>query len=377
MRRLNVAVVFGTRPEAIKLAPLIRLMEVDPDVDPVIVNTGQHKELVDDVCDFFGIKVNVNLDIMIANQSLADVTSVVILKFSEFLKRNDFDIVIVQGDTTSVYGVSLSCFYHDTPVAHVEAGLRTDNIRSPFPEEFNRRSVTALARFHFAPTNESSANLLSEGICSEDICVSGNTSIDAILQAVEVIKTNAHATLASNNRRQVLITCHRRENFGFGVSEIVKAVNALAVACPDIDFVWVLHPNPNIKGVVELDLVCRDNVSVMPPVGYDKFVELLAKSWIVLSDSGGVQEEATAISVPVLVTRAETERPEALKIGANVIVGANAEAICSHVLMLCRSPEIVDRMRAAGCPYGDGNASRVILQFLKKKLLAERLDRDR
>lgn len=376
MRRFKVAVVFGTRPEAIKLAPLIRLMDADPSLDLVIVNTGQHKELVDDVCNFFDIAVSVNLNIMVPKQSLAEVTSAVVLKFSEFLKKNDLDIVIVQGDTTSVYGVALSCFYHEIPVAHVEAGLRTDNIRSPFPEEFNRRSVTAVARFHFAPTHESSANLLSEGVCSEDICVSGNTSIDAVMQAIEIMKTNAHTRLEASNRRKVLITCHRRENFGFGVSEIVKAVNILSAENPSIDFVWVLHPNPNIKRVIELDLVYRQNVSVIPPVGYDKFVELLAAAWIVLSDSGGVQEEATAIGVPVLVTRSETERPEAVEIGANVIVGANADAICNEVLKLSRNPEIVDRMRKAGCPYGDGQASRVILQFLKKKLLNEKLDRD-
>lgn len=364
----RVAVLMGTRPEAIKLAPVIAALGADDRLEPVVINTGQHRELIDQVISLFGLRVDRDLAVMRPDQSLASLTSRLLTALDETLVALDPKLVLVQGDTTTVLTGALASFYRRVPVGHVEAGLRTGDLASPFPEEGNRRLTTPLAALHFAPTEASRANLLREGIDTKTVHVTGNTVIDALQmerhrQEDPAAGEALRATLCEQGgpdlfeRPMVLVTGHRRENFGEGFAQICTAIETLATRHPDTLFVYPVHLNPNVKGVVHERLGALENVRLLPPQPYSEFVALLAACRVVLTDSGGVQEEAPSLGKPVLVMRDTTERPEGVDAGTVRLVGPVSEAIVSGVSELLTDEAAYRAMAEAVNPYGDGRAA--------------------
>ena len=373
--------VFGTRPEAIKMAPLVKEIEKHPDqFQTIVCVTGQHREMLDQVLDLFEIVPSYDLNIMKQGQDLYDVTSRVLLGMRDVLKEVHPDIVLVHGDTTTSTAAALAAFYQQIPVGHVEAGLRTHNIYSPWPEEMNRLITGRIATYNFAPTALSKSNLLKENVNEEQIIVTGNTVIDALYMVVDKVKNDIK--LSSNlkvllenagynvgrleqGRKLVLITGHRRENFGDGFINICKAIKTLTEKYPEVDFVYPMHLNPNVrKPIHEVfgeDLSNLSNMFFIEPLEYLSFVYLMEKSTIVLTDSGGIQEEAPGLGKPVLVMRDTTERPEALDAGTVKLVGTNYERILNEVSALIDDKEYYDKMSKAVNPYGDGLAcSRIV-----------------
>lgn len=383
----KILLVFGTRPEAIKMAPLVKEFQKYPDKFNVeVCVTAQHRQMLDQVVNLFEIKPDYDLDIMKQGQDLYDVTSRVLLGMRDVLKESNPDVVLVHGDTTTSSAAALAAFYQQIPVGHIEAGLRTHNIYSPWPEEMNRLITGRIATYNFAPTQLSQENLLSENVNKESIIVTGNTVIDALYWVVNKIK-NTPALLndlkeilcnagydvsrLDNGRRLVLITGHRRENFGDGFISICQAIKTLKEKFPDVDFVYPMHLNPNVrKPIHEVfgdSLDGFDNLFFIEPLEYLSFVFLMEKASIVLTDSGGIQEEAPGLGKPVLVMRDTTERPEALKAGTVKLVGTDYERIVNEVSRLLTSPEIYEEMSHAVNPYGDGNAcSRIVNFFIEK-----------
>lgn len=371
----KIAVFIGTRPEAIKMAPIIKELQKSEKLEPLVVSTGQHREMLKQVVDIFDIPIDFELDIMVPNQTLAGLSARLLSKIDTFLDNESPDFALVQGDTTTVLMASLCCFYRKIPVGHVEAGLRTGNMASPFPEEANRKLVSPLASIHFAPTSISQQNLLKEGILKEKIHVTGNTVIDALLMEVEQQK-ESHIQeqidkalcpeLGENWQRNdyVLITGHRRENFGYGFDQICNAIVELATLHREIRFVYPVHLNPNVKETVEKNLAKLDNVFLLPPLGYRNFVALMNHAKLILTDSGGVQEEAPSLGKPVLVMRDTTERPEGIDAGTVRLVGANKKAIVYGVNLLLCDMKIYQRMSVAQNPYGDGKAAERIIEKL-------------
>ncbi len=369
-RRKRILVVFGTRPEAIKLAPVIQRLQASPKRYATrICVTAQHREMLDQVLTLFRIRTHHDLDIMRTGQSLEDVTSRVLLGMKGVLERERPDIMLVQGDTTTVMAAALAAFYAGVPVGHVEAGLRTWNKRSPFPEEINRVLASHLADLHFAPTEQSRRNLLREGIAPGSIVVTGNTVIDALFHVRSGVR-RAHAKFARMfsgidfSARMILVTGHRRENFGEGFLNICRAIRTVAERHPDVEIVYPVHLNPNVQKPVRALLGHLFNVHLLDPQPYLPFVFLMDASSVILTDSGGVQEEAPSLGKPVLVMRSHTERPEAVKAGTVRLVGTSSRRIVNDVERLLTDRKAYLRMSRAHNPYGDGKASGRIVRAL-------------
>jgi UDP-N-acetylglucosamine 2-epimerase (non-hydrolysing) len=378
--------VFGTRPEAIKMAPLVKEFEKHPDeFDTIVCVTGQHREMLDQVLKIFDIKPNYDLNIMKQGQDLYDVTCRVLTGMRDVLKEVQPDVVLVHGDTTTSTASALAAFYQQIPVGHVEAGLRTRNIYSPWPEEMNRQITGRIATYNFSPTQLSRQNLLEERVDDEKITVTGNTVIDALYWVVEKIKNDKDLSIElqdillkagyntnrlNTGRRLVLITGHRRENFGDGFIHICNAIKTLTQNYPDVDFVYPMHLNPNVrKPIHEVfgeDLSDLGNMFFIEPLEYLSFVYLMEKSSIVLTDSGGIQEEAPGLGKPVLVMRNTTERPEALDAGTVKLVGTDYDTIVNSISTLLNNKEEYNKMSKAVNPYGDGKACGRIVDFIKK-----------
>lgn len=382
----TVLLVFGTRPEAIKMAPLVKAFEKEKnDFKTLVCVTGQHREMLDQVLRLFEITPDYDLNIMKQGQDLYDVTSRVLLGMRDVLKEAQPDVVLVHGDTTTSTAAALAAFYQQIPVAHIEAGLRTYNIYSPWPEEMNRQITGRIATYNFAPTELSKENLTRENVNTDSILVTGNTVIDALHQVVKKIKTNPEldsqlekllqnsgydVNRLNDGKKLVLITGHRRENFGDGFINICNAIKHLSEKYTDVDFVYPMHLNPNVrKPIHEVfgeDLSNLNNMFFIEPLEYLSFVYLMEKSTIVLTDSGGIQEEAPGLGKPVLVMRDTTERPEALKAGTVKLVGTNYSAIITEVSKLLEDNTYYTQMSMAVNPYGDGHACERITNFLKE-----------
>ena len=378
--------VFGTRPEAIKMAPLVKEFQARAnEFDTIVCVTGQHREMLKQVLELFDIKPDYDLEIMKEGQDLYDVTTRVLLGMREVLKKTKPDVVLVHGDTTTSTAAALATFYQQIPVGHVEAGLRTHNIYSPWPEEMNRQLTGRMASYHFAPTELSRKNLLAEGIATDRIFITGNTVIDALLQVVTRVKGNADlrnevsrkllqfgydVNRLEAGRRLVLITGHRRENFGEGFLNICRAIQTLSKRFPEVDFVYPMHLNPNVrKPIREIfgdNLGGLDNLFFIEPLEYLQFVTLMDRSSIVLTDSGGIQEEAPGLGKPVLVMRDTTERPEAVKAGTVKLVGTDYNQIVDNVEKLLTDNAAYAEMSRANNPYGDGKACSYIADALTR-----------
>jgi UDP-N-acetylglucosamine 2-epimerase (non-hydrolysing) len=377
----RILFVFGTRPEAIKMAPLIKAVEKGSKFESRVCVTAQHRQMLDQVLKIFKIKPDYDLDIMTNNQSLFDITAKIILKLQGVLAAERPDIVVVQGDTTTTFVASLAAFYMKTKVAHLEAGLRTRNKFAPFPEEINRRITSAVADIHFAPTPWAKNNLLKENISPENIFVTGNTVIDALFSVVEMLKESAMKfdSLLDGidfSKKMVLITGHRRENFGEGFKNICEAVSDLARKFPNAEFVYPVHFNPNVRKPVSEILSGFKNVHLIEPLDYEPFVYVMGKSYMILTDSGGVQEEAPSLGKPVLVMRETTERPEAVEAGTVKLVGTDKEKIIDGVSTLLTDSQVYVRMSRAHNPYGDGKASQRIVKILEDYFEREPLGKD-
>jgi UDP-N-acetylglucosamine 2-epimerase (non-hydrolysing) len=367
MTQKNIIVVVGTRPEAIKLAPVIQEIQRSAWAKCQVVLTGQHRDLVEPILRYFDLQADHDLGAMIPNQTLAGVTARILQGFDALLREMRPAAVIGQGDTASVLAASMASFFQGIPFAHIEAGLRTGNLKFPFPEEMNRVLTTRLATWHFAPTDVAYSNLLAEGIPVKSIWVTGNTVIDALKL---VLRHPAPPLPSRDGRDFVLITAHRRENLGGALEHVCMAIRLLAHQHPELDFIFPVHPNPGVRAVTSMHLVGVDNILLIEPCDYPVFCWLMNRSKLILSDSGGVQEEAPALGKPVLVLRDETERPEAVAVGATKLVGTDPERIVKNTEWLLSDRAAYQRMASAGSPYGDGNAAKRIVEVLRTMLTA-------
>jgi UDP-N-acetylglucosamine 2-epimerase (non-hydrolysing) len=373
----KITVIFGTRPEAIKLAPVVLALKADPRFKCDVCVTAQHRQMLDQVLVAFGISPDTDLDLMVPDQTLAGLTARAVEAVDRHLAEAKPGLVLVQGDTTTTFCSALAAFYHHIPVGHVEAGLRTGNLESPWPEEANRILTTRITRLHFAPTESNRANLLREGVPDDRIVVTGNTVIDALFLALDIVRRNPPEVpglpkaLVLGSSPLVLITGHRRENFGAGFDSICKAIAELAARFPDTAFVYPVHLNPNVRRPVDeiLRSAGTDNVYLIEPLPYLPFVAMMNRSTVILSDSGGVQEEAPSLGKPVLVMRDTTERPEAVTAGTVKLIGTDQRAIVEETSTLLTDRAAYDAMARAMNPYGDGKATGRILaacaEFLK------------
>ena len=389
----KVLLVFGTRPEAIKMAPLVKKFQENSEFQTMVCVTAQHREMLDQVLDIFEIKPDYDLNIMKQGQDLYDITSRVLLGLRDVLNETNPDFVLVHGDTTTSTAAALAAFYKQIPVVHVEAGLRTNNIYSPWPEEMNRRMTGRLATYHLAPTELSRQNLLKENVDNKNIIITGNTVIDALFWVVNKIKEddNLASTLQKNikncgydvnrisrkdartcvsTRKLILITGHRRENFGDGFRNICNAIKTLSIKYPDVDFVYPMHLNPNVRRPIS-EIFGQENEKLsntffIEPLDYLNFIFLMEKADIILTDSGGIQEEAPSLGKPVLVMRNNTERPEALEARTVKLVGTDYDKIVNEVSQLLESEEAYNKMSKAVNPYGDGLACERIVNFMKE-----------
>ena len=373
----KILLVFGTRPEAIKMAPLVKALQKDTEhFETRVCVTAQHRQMLDQVLEVFGITPEYDLNIMAPNQDLYDITAKVLLGLREVLKDFRPDTVLVHGDTTTSMAASLAAFYMQIPVGHVEAGLRTYNMLSPWPEEKNRQVTDRICTYYYEPTEQSRANLLQENVDAKKIFITGNTVIDALLMAVDIISTTAGVKekmakelqekgYTVGDREYILVTGHRRENFGDGFLHICKAIKELAALHPEMDIVYPVHLNPNVQKPVYELLSGLSNVYLISPLDYLPFIYAMQHSTLLLTDSGGVQEEAPSLGKPVLVMRDTTERPEAVEAGTVKLVGTDAEAIVSNVTALLLDKEMYKRMSETHNPYGDGQACERIIAALR------------
>lgn len=370
-RNVRIICVVGTRPEAIKMAPVIQRLERAAWCDPEVLCTAQHREMLDETLEVFGIRPDVDFGVMRPNQTLAGLTSVLMERFDDALSRLQPHALLAQGDTTSAMVAAVCSFYHRVPLGHVEAGLRTGNLYSPFPEEMNRLVVGRIARWHFAPTLQARKNLIDERIRSSMVHVTGNTVIDALLQ----VSHRCDAEAPADGRRLVLVTTHRRENFGAPLRSVCKAIRYIADTRRDVEFLYPVHPNPNVKDAVLQMLSAHPRIRLVEPLDYERFVSAMKGAHFILTDSGGVQEEAPALGKPVLVLREETERPEAVTAGVARLVGTDAQRIIAESTRLLDDPGHYARMSRGGSPYGDGRAAARIVAQLGQDLAGEEDDR--
>lgn len=368
-------VVFGTRPEAIKTATVIKALAQYPrEITPVIVSTGQHGEMLAQVLSIFNIRPHYDLDIMTRNQSLANITAKVLTQLGPVLEKEAPDIILVQGDTTTAFAAALCGFFHKCRVGHIEAGLRTHDRYSPFPEEMNRTLISPLAHVHFAPTPGAKGNLIREGIRPESILVTGNTVIDALLSIVSPKRKNRTcpgtktAVLGNSKQKTILLTAHRRENWGTPLENICKAVLEILERYPDVRIVFPVHLNPLVQTTVKRILSDHERIQLMPPLDYLSIASYMAQSHLILTDSGGIQEEAPSLGVPVLVLRRETERQEGILAGNSRLVGTRTRDIVREVCELMDNGAVYARMSGTRNPYGDGKASQRILTYIRKTL---------
>lgn len=373
----KVLLVFGTRPEAIKMAPLVKAFDKEKTIESKVCVTAQHREMLDQVLDMFDIKPDFDLNIMKSGQDLYDITSKVLLGLRDIFEEFKPDIVLVHGDTTTCSSASLAAFYSKIKVGHIEAGLRTHNIYSPFPEEANRLITGVLTNYHFSPTTTSRDNLLKENKNPNDILVTGNTVIDALFLALDKIEKNDELKnkiiesinlqyKLKNDKKIILVTGHRRENFGEGFINICEALKTIALNNPDIDIVYPVYLNPNVQKPVHEILSDTLNVYLINPLQYEEFIFLMNKSYFIITDSGGVQEEAPSLGKPVLVMRDTTERPEAVEAGTVKLVGTNKEIIIKEAQNLIDDKQKYNKMSKAHNPYGDGKSCERIVEFIKK-----------
>ena len=373
----KILIVFGTRPEAIKMAPLVKEFQKNKDhFETKVCVTAQHREMLDQVLDLFQITPDYDLNIMKPGQDLYDVTSNILLKIKPVLEEFNPDVVLVHGDTATTFATSLAAYYQKIKIGHVEAGLRTGDLYSPWPEEGNRRLVGVLTDYHFSPTNTSKNNLLNEGVSESSVFVTGNTVIDALQLVVNRIKDDESLRLKIENTifqsgfqelssKFILVTGHRRENFGQGFLNICEALNVLAKNNPDINILYPVHLNPNVRKPINELLSNVSNIKLVEPFQYEEFIYLMSKSYLILTDSGGIQEEAPSLGKPVLVMRDTTERPEAVGAGTVKLVGSDQDNIIKEVQKLLNDNSEYQKMSKAHNPYGDGNTSEKILTILR------------
>lgn len=374
MKFKKILLVFGTRPEAIKMAPLALELKKRPELDVKVCVTAQHREMLDQVLNLFKLIPDYDLDLMQPGQDLYDITTRALQGLKTVFSDDKPDLVLVHGDTTTTFSASLAAFYQKIPVGHVEAGLRTGDIYSPWPEEINRKLTGSLTQLHFAPTEKSQQNLLTENIDSDNIFVTGNTVIDALLQVIDIVKTDTelNKTLSSQfdfidpNKKLILVTGHRRESFGGGFERICQALKSLAER-EDVQVVYPVHLNPNVKEPVDRILAGVDNVHLIDPLDYLPFVYLMSQSYLILTDSGGVQEEAPSLGKPVLVMRDTTERPEAIQAGTVKLVGTDLDEIIQQAINLLDNQQEYEKMSVAHNPYGDGKACARIADIIISK----------
>ena len=367
-KKIKVMTVFGTRPEAIKMAPVVLELGKYPDkIQPVVAVTAQHREMLDQVLNLFKIKPDHDLDIMAAGQTLFDITTRAMNGLNKVLEEEKPDIVLVHGDTTTTFAGALAAYYHQIDVGHVEAGLRTHNIYSPFPEEMNRKLTGSIAALHFAPTSTSEANLKAENVDSERIFVTGNTVIDALQKTANddyVFESELLQNIDYKNKRVILVTTHRRENLGEPMRHVYKARRQIVEEFDDVEVVFPVHKNPKVREVVAEELGGLDKVHLIDPLDYEPFANLMHRSYLILTDSGGVQEEAPALGKPVLVLRDTTERPEAVAAGTVKLIGTDRDVVYKEAVELLTNKEEYNRMSESVNPYGDGQASRRIIEAI-------------
>jgi UDP-N-acetylglucosamine 2-epimerase (non-hydrolysing) len=368
----KILVAFGTRPEAIKLAPVILELRKYSDVQTRVCVTAQHRQMLDQVLGLFNIVPDIDLNLMQSNQTLSEITASVVDEIDKVLKEEQPDIVLIQGDTTTVMAAALASFYNNIPIGHVEAGLRSNNLYSPFPEEMNRRVTTILSSYHFAPTDRARFALLSEGIPENQIYVTGNTVIDALFMILEKPVPNVVKDILNrveihgngNQQKMILVTAHRRENFGERFEDICKGLKSLVEKNQDIVIVYPVHLNPNVQEPVSRYLKDMERVLLLEPVEYDAMAHLMNAASIILTDSGGIQEEAPSLGKPVLVMRTETERPEGIVAGIARLIGPCADRIVAETELLLKNKIAYNKMAVAVNPYGDGKAAKRIVEIL-------------
>ena len=360
----KVLCIIGTRPEVIKMAPVIRALRAVPELTVSVLSSGQHRELLVPLIDWFDFYVDADMRVMTANQSLSELTARLMRGFEQQFSGSRPELVLAQGDTTTVLCAALSCFYLNIPFAHVEAGLRTFDARNPFPEEFNRVAVSRLAQLHFCPTARARDNVLAEHVDAAAAHLTGNTVIDALQFTTEKLKTRP----ARDFDHDILLTAHRRENFGAPLAEICAALLDLCREFPRLKFLYPVHPNPNVRGVVERLLASQPQITLAEPLDYPDLVAAMQQAKLILTDSGGIQEEAPALAKPVLVLRAATERPEAVELGVAKVVGPVRVAIVAEVRRLLLDTEHYNRMARGGSPYGDGRAANRIRDIVCRYL---------
>ena len=369
----KVLSVFGTRPEAIKMAPVVLKLAKDKRFTSKVCVTGQHREMLDQVLDIFKIKPHYDLNVMTASQSLEEMFSALLTNLSNVYDEFQPDIVLVHGDTSTTFAASLAAYYKKIKIGHIEAGLRTGNLFSPWPEEGNRQLTGVLADFHFCPTEISRRNLIKENIDSEKIFITGNTVIDALLQASKIIKANKHLSnnlqdifsFIDDSKKIILVTGHRRENFGDGFMNICEALKQLALKNNDIEIVYPVHLNPSVKDPVYKLLTGYENIHLIKPLEYLEFIYLMSKSYLIITDSGGIQEEAPSLGKPVLVMRNTTERPEAIQAGTVKLVGTQIDEIIKQTNILINNRDEYLKMSRSHNPYGDGQSSKRICDYLE------------
>lgn len=377
MDKKKVLFIFGTRPEAIKMCPLFNAMSSDERFEPLLCITGQHREMLDQVLSLFEIKPDFDLDIMRERQSLHQVSSRILSHIAPVIDQVKPYCILVHGDTTSAMIGAIAGYYSSVPVGHIEAGLRTGNIHSPWPEEGNRKVIGSLAQYHFAPTDTAVQNLRAENVAASAITMTGNTVIDALLSVIDKIESDGELldilkeqfSFLDPDKKLILVTGHRRENFGEGFKNICRALKLIAVEHSQAEIVYPVHLNPNVQDPVREYLSDVDAIHLIPPLDYLPFVYLMNRAHIVLTDSGGIQEEAPSLGKPVLVMRETTERPEAVEAGTVKLVGTSAERIVENVALLLDDPDHYDVMSRVQNPYGDGQACRRILEFLTEARL--------
>ena len=372
MDKLKVMPIFGTRPEAIKMAPVVKALHNDKNIETVLTVTAQHREMLDQVLDLFSIKPDYDLDIMKAHQTLSEITSRVLKKLEAVFIKEKPDLILVHGDTSTTFVASLAAYYQQIQIGHVEAGLRTGDKYSPFPEEMNRHLTGVLADLHFAPTKTAKDNLLKENIAANKITVTGNTVIDALIDTVKEnyqFENQLLSQLDFDNKKIILLTAHRRENLGRPLEEIFKAVRDLVIEDKNIEVVYPVHLNPRVKQTASKILKDVDRVHLIEPLDYEPFVNLMSKSYMIMTDSGGIQEEAPSLGKPVLVLRDKTERPEAISAGTVKKVGANYRTIYETAKELISNESLYNQMAEKNNPYGDGKAAGRIVEFIKERLI--------
>lgn len=370
---IKTLTIFGTRPEAIKLAPLIKKLSHDANFESLVCTTGQHKNMLDSVLNIFDITPDFSLNIMKSNQSLSEITSSILTKLDSIIKKVNPDIIFVHGDTSTTFAAALSAYYHNKQVAHVEAGLRTGNIYSPWPEEANRKLTASITNYHFAPTQLAQKNLLKENIDKNQIYITGNTVIDSLKLIQEnyfkeennIKHLEKSFSFLNKKKKLILVTGHRRESFGKGFENICIALKKIASEIKDVEIVYPVHLNPNVKKPVNKILSKVPNIYLLEPQEYISFIYLMTRSYMIITDSGGIQEEAPSLGKPVLVLRETTERPEALEAGTVKLVGTDVDKIYKNTLKLVNDERVYKDMSQSHNPYGDGYACEKILDALK------------